>query len=344
MSQDNISNIRKVLYGDLNPQLPDSHDEDYYIPELRQLPKPEPVYTPLCRMTFQVPAPSTKVRYYCSRIDNWVVDVINSAVNDAQCNDIQIILYTRLRLQRAVESTLRDVQRIIKENNFDIRRLLTEDADFSTDLQHYEGNVIFNYIKIAVIYCYLEFQAQFKDFIPEDKRLSLDYFYNIILKQAVPAAPYITEDEPLQPPRHQAAASKSGKNGADDKKEVLKSFTYESDNWNDNLMALYMALSREDGHIPTNTKPSDFKRLFQHVEITTPIVWLHPHAELAYLIKYILFKKKYIKAEYNMHWKITSAAFVDKNGNHFTRQQLHDAKEPNEVAIVELQTMGDKLA
>lgn len=81
-----------------------------------------------------------------------------------------------------------------------------------------------------------------------------------------------------------------------------------------------------------------------HVDIEKPIVWLHPHAELAYLIKYILLKKKYIKADYNMHWKIAAAAFVDKDGNHFTRQQFHDAKEPNEVAIVELQTLGDKLA
>lgn len=69
MSHDNISDIRKVLYGDLNPQLPDVHDEDYYVPELRQLPRTEPIYTSLCRLSFQVPAPSTKVQYYCSRID-----------------------------------------------------------------------------------------------------------------------------------------------------------------------------------------------------------------------------------------------------------------------------------
>lgn len=37
MSHDNISDIRKVLYGDFNPQRPDTHDEDYYVPELSQL-------------------------------------------------------------------------------------------------------------------------------------------------------------------------------------------------------------------------------------------------------------------------------------------------------------------
>lgn len=344
MSHDNISDIRKVLYGDLNPQLPDTHDEDYYVPELRQLPRTEPIYTSLCRLSFQVPAPSTKVQYYCSRIDNWVVAVINKAMIDSQSNDKQIILAVRMKLQRAVESTLRDVQRIIKENNFDIKQLFAEDADFSTDLPHFENNVIFNYIKVSVIYCYLEFQAQFKDFIPTNKLLTQAYFYNIILKQAAPSTPYITEIEPVTTqgtPAKEAAASQVKPSV---EKETLKSFTYESDDWNDNLMSLYMALSKQNGHIATNTKPSDFKRLFQHVDIVTPIVWLHPHAELAYLIKYILFEKKYIKAEYNMHWKITAAAFVDKNGNHFTRQQLHDAKGPNKVAVIELQTLGDKLA
>jgi hypothetical protein len=344
MPQDNISDISKVLYGDLNPRLPDPHDEDYYIPELRQMPLSEPIYTPLCRMSFTIPTPSTKVKYYLRRIDNWIVDVLNQAVTDSGDNDKQIILYTRLRLERAAQSTLEDVQRIIKENDLDIRQLTAENADYSTNLPHFEGIVIFNYIKIAVIYCYLEFQAQFKDFIPQDKLLTQDYFYNIILKQPVPATPYISENDPGTThgtPANEPAASQAKPNEAQEK---LKSFTYESDNWNDNLIGLYMALSKQNGHIASNTKTTDFKRLFMHVDIEKPIVWLHPHAELAYLIKYILIKKKYIKADYNMHWKIAAAAFVDKDGNHFTRQQLHDAKDPNEVAIIELQTLGDMLA
>lgn len=210
MSNDNISDISKVLYGDLNPQLPDTHDEDYYIPELRQMPKVEPNYTPICRIDFTVPEPSTKVKYYRRRIENWMVSVINDAVTTAGDNDKQIILTIRLRLERAVESTLKDVQRIIKENNFDIHQLLADDADYSTDLQHFEGNVIFNYIKIAVIYCYLEFQAQFKDFIPENKRLGQDYFYNIVLKQPIPSTPYITENDPGQIPRTPSLPISSG--------------------------------------------------------------------------------------------------------------------------------------
>lgn len=146
MSHDNISDIRKVLYGDLNPPLPDTHNEDYYVPELCQLSRTEPVYTSLCRLSFQVPAPSTKVQYYCSRINNWVVTVINKAMIDSQSNE----------------------------------------------LPHFENNVIFNYIKVSVIYCYLEFQAQFKNFIPTNKLLTQAYFYNIILKQAAPASPRAT--------------------------------------------------------------------------------------------------------------------------------------------------------
>lgn len=84
MSHDDISDIRKVLYGDLNPPLPDTHNEDYYVPELCQLSRTEPVYTSLCRLSFQVPAPSTNVQYYCSRINNWVVTVINKAMIDSQ--------------------------------------------------------------------------------------------------------------------------------------------------------------------------------------------------------------------------------------------------------------------
>lgn len=54
MSHDNISDIHKVLYGDLNPPLPDTHNEDYYVPELCQLSRTESVYTSLCRLSFQV--------------------------------------------------------------------------------------------------------------------------------------------------------------------------------------------------------------------------------------------------------------------------------------------------
>lgn len=31
-------------------------------------------------MSFAVPTPSTKVKYYLRRIDNWIVDVLNQAV------------------------------------------------------------------------------------------------------------------------------------------------------------------------------------------------------------------------------------------------------------------------
>lgn len=96
---------------------------------------------------------------------NWVVAVINKAMIDSQSNDKQIILAVRMKLQRAVESTLRDVQRIIKENNFDIKQLFAEDADFSTDLPHFENNVIFNFIK---------FVPEFPIFIQKSDLISID--------------------------------------------------------------------------------------------------------------------------------------------------------------------------
>ena len=178
--------INSILRGELRPDIEDKKDDDFYMPEFRSLDEIKENFIAHFKIKFVPPLMSGKVQYYKRIIDNVIATELNEQFDYLDDGDDAVIAFHRKKLYAIIETSLKDIFKIINRCNYDINDILSPRVNYSIDLRHKECTYIFHYFILALIRCYMEFQAHFKDFVEPDKMLSIEYFFVRILRRPMP--------------------------------------------------------------------------------------------------------------------------------------------------------------
>jgi hypothetical protein len=178
--------INSIIRGDLRPDIEDKKDDDFYMPEFRLLDEIKENFIAHFKIKFVQPLMSGKVQYYKRMIDNIIAAELNNQFYELYGGDDAVIAFRRKKMLSIIETFLKDIFKTINRYNYDINVILSPRVNYSVDLRHKECTYIFHYLILALIRCYMEFQAHFKDFIETDKQLSIEYFFVRILRRPMP--------------------------------------------------------------------------------------------------------------------------------------------------------------
>jgi hypothetical protein len=178
--------INSIIRGDLRPDIEDKKDDDFYMPEFRLLDEIKENFIAHFKIKFVPPLMSGKVQYYKRMIDNIIAAELNNQFYELDGGDDAVIAFRRKKMLSIIETFLKDIFKTINRYNYDINVILSPRVNYSIDLRHKECTYIFHYLILALIRCYMEFQAHFKDFIEPDKQLSIEYFFVRILRRPMP--------------------------------------------------------------------------------------------------------------------------------------------------------------
>lgn len=240
-----------------------------------------------------------------------------------------------------IKSYLEDTQRYIVFNQFDLSEITSKYADFSVNFQHNECTYIFNYILTALIRCYLEFQAHYIQYIEEDKQYSISDFYIQILKKQTPENTFITEIPDIIPIEENLPIENVKKSTS--RNDIL-SFLYKNLDKNPEAVTdLYNSLRDVVRLIDSQTRLTDFKKVFSGKEVVNPIIWTGTPTELYYFIKYIHNIQKSVEDAKKQQWKITCHCFIGENNVCFDKSKLKSLKDPNPQSIAKIEKAANNL-
>lgn len=178
--------INSILRGELRPDIEDKKDDDFYMPEFRLLDEIKENFVAHFRIKFAPPLMSGKVQYYKRIIDNVIAAELNRQFDYLDGGDDAVIAFHRKKLFTMIETFLKDIFKTINRCNYNMYDILSPRTNYSIDLRHKECTYIFHYLILALIRCYMEFQAHFKEFIETDKQLGIEYFFVRILRRPMP--------------------------------------------------------------------------------------------------------------------------------------------------------------
>ncbi len=337
-----MNTIKSILYDELRPFLADQKDEDYYTPEFRALSKIEPIFNPQYRIDFNAPIFSQKIKYYKQLIDNDITSSLNSIIQDLQDSSKELILFRRKKIFEQTKRYIIISKQYIDNEGYDIKSITSPSANFSIDKEGKECAYIFNYLIVALIYHYLEFQEHFIASTDEDKRFYLDDFYLQILQCQAPDDQKIKRLETIQVSEKKEELVKI--------EESTKDNCYESFEYRhlaahpDAISNLFDSLKNESKLIATDTRLVDFKRIFSGKEVNTPIKWIGTATELYYFIRSIYGINFYVKGTNKQQWNIACTCFIKENGETFDKTKLKSLKPPAEKAKKKIETAVKLLA
>ena len=183
-----------ILKGSQNSLLTQQLSEDAYRSLLHETHKASTSFDPYYKVLFNYPQPSTKVKYAQSLIDNKLSAELDALICETRDPNptTERVLYKLMKIDRAIKPLLTSIQEIIDKNQYNLTLLSNPNTRF-TDLQYFSNLYICYYLRICVIYFVMEFQAQFADYIPEHKRLSIEKIFNEYLLMQVPQEQFIEE-------------------------------------------------------------------------------------------------------------------------------------------------------
>lgn len=183
-----------ILKGSQNSLLTQQLSEDVYRSLLHETPRASISFDPYYKVLFNYPQPSTKVKYAQSLINNKLTAELDALICETRDPKptTERVLYKLMKIDRAIKPLLKSIQGIIDKNQYDLTLLSNPNTRFS-DLQFFSNVYICHYLRICVIYFVMEFQAQFADYIPEQKRLSIEKIFNEYLLMQVPQEQFIEE-------------------------------------------------------------------------------------------------------------------------------------------------------
>lgn len=321
-----MKEIDSILYSELRPFIADTKGEDYYAPLFRGLKVVQEKFSPHYAIAFPAPLLSTKVKYYKRLIDNNVSSELNNLFDILQDGSTDLILFRRKKLFEHIKSALDEIKRYIEHNQYDLAAILSPHADFSINPQHSECIYIFNYMIVALIRCYMEFQSRFIEHIEPDKQYSVADFYTQILKRQVPTNTFIQNIEPIEIGQEKSKSVKSR-----NERETALAFVYSKLSTDSSNITDLMNSLKKNNHIAQNTSITDFKHAFSGAKVENPIHWTGAKGELPYLIKLLCNTHKILDYSGSL-WQIVCACFVDKDGNPFDEINLKDQKKPKLTA------------
>lgn len=185
-------NINSVFFADLNPRAAEAHTNTYYDQEARTVKSVLFSFEPHYSLTFSAPVVSSKVRYIKTLIDNTIATELNERFALLDDADTTLVLFHRKKMYELTRSRLSHAKDIINSGGYLLNDIMTA-RDYSSDKQRYECIFLFNYIVQACIREYLEFQARYAGYIPEDKMIPLERFYLEVLGAPVPSPAFIEQ-------------------------------------------------------------------------------------------------------------------------------------------------------
>lgn len=323
-----MEEIQAILYGEKRPYIPDSRGDDYYLPLFRGLVLVQAEFIPHYAVSFPVPVFSGRVRYYKRLIDNAIVADLNDLFAHLQNGGTDLILFYRKKLYEEIASYLCQIDKYIRQYDYDLKALTLPTADFSKNVQHAECTYIFYYMAVALICMYMEFQGRFIECIEPDKQCEIADFYMQVLKRHVPENIYIQK---IAPAEWETVAAESNLILSAKGVQAVLSFVYlKLDKEGGNMADLMDALKRM-GCIAVDTSIVDFRHAFSGVEVSNPIRWTGTKSELSYLIRLLCNTHKVLQYNGSL-WRTVCACFVDSAGNTFDANNLRDQKKPKLAA------------
>ena len=183
-----------ILKGTQKSLLTQQLSEDAYRNLLHDTPKASISFDPYYKVIFNYPQPSAKVKYAQSLIGYSLTTELDSLISETRDPKptIERVLYKLMKIDRAIKPLLTSIQAVIDENQYDLSLLSNPNTRFS-DIQYFSNVYICYYLRACIIHFVIEFQAQFADYIPEQKRLSIEKIYNEYLLMQVPQERFIEE-------------------------------------------------------------------------------------------------------------------------------------------------------
>jgi hypothetical protein len=336
-----MEDIEKIVIGELRPFITDLKGDDYYSPMFRGLTLITPNFHPHYKISFPAPLLSSKIKYYKRLVDNNITSELNKLFELLDRGEADLILFHRKKLFEKIKSYLEDTQRYIVFNQFDLSEITSKYADFSVNFQHNECTYIFNYILTALIRCYLEFQAHYIQYIEEDKQYSISDFYIQILKKQTPENTFITEIPDIIPIEENLPIENVKKSTS--RNDIL-SFLYKNLDTNPEAVTnLFHSLRDVVRLIDSQTRLTDFKKVFSGKEVVNPIIWTGTPTELYYFIKYIHNIQKSVEDAKKQQWKITCHCFIGENNVCFDKSKLKSLKDPNPQSIAKIEKAANNL-
>lgn len=320
-----MSNIQKIMFGELRPWLEENNKaSEYYKPLTRGLNTIQTAFNPHYELNF-IRHFSDKTQYYKKLIDNDLVDYCNTLFSETENASNNLIAYKIDKSKKLLYSKIKEIATILRTQNFALSYINSQNADFSTDRQFKESTYIIFYLLSALIKCCLEIQNHFRNAIHEDNLMEIPDFYTQLLQRQAPDNPFIKEIQSIEIEVVPEEKKKKSDNGS------ILAFTYKKLNsQSGDITDLFNSL-KKNNRIAQDTSVTDFKHAFSGVTVKNPVRWKGAKSELPYLIKLLCNTHNVLEYTGSV-WQIVCACFVDKDGNLFDETNLKDQKKPKQTA------------
>lgn len=150
-------------------------------------------YDPFCKLIFDYPQVSCKVKLAKRQIDNAVNADLNNLIASLESNcTCSRVLYKFLKIKRAIKPALQNIQTCIDTGRYGLKAFSNKNARYGgIDAPFYENVYVCNYVQRMLIWYALEFQSHFIEYIPADKQISLNTIFIEFLQMPVPDESFI---------------------------------------------------------------------------------------------------------------------------------------------------------
>ena len=191
ITNNEFKNLDKVLYGNLIPWSDNNKPDEKFTSMISEISKVEPEF-PVC---FEIEFQRTfnqKTKYYQKLIRNQSIAYCNRIHQIINENDnIKAHKYWRNdTLNKKIPSRLKDIGKIIKDWQYLLEYINPRKTSLNIDSDHKTETYIVHFLKLSLMYIYLEVQEMYK-FIQDDDLLIEDDFYTQFLYEPVPDSRFI---------------------------------------------------------------------------------------------------------------------------------------------------------
>ena len=318
----------RIIHGNLRPWLDTNKHDEKFTQIIRDLKPIEQGFQPLYEIDFYR-CFNCKTKYYHKLIineaDNYCNRVIELIRSD---DDLRIVKYLLGNtLKKKLKTFLKDVGKLIKANDYDLKYINPYKSGFDVDTDHKADTYIIQLLKTAPIKVYLEIQEVFKSYITDEEYMEVEDLYLQVLSEPIPEQTFLKRQTIIEivPVEVRSVVHKIDEGSISN----VKSFKYNKlatnpDALNDLWDSLKLNLL-----IDVKTTVNDFKKVFSGKEITNPIRWTGNQSEFYWFIHLIYIKYKLVEDRKQQQWKIAGQCFIQTDGTPFDVSKLRKMKSPN---------------
>ena len=251
---------------------------------------------------------TAKVKYYCRKIDNVLVDYLNGCFRIIEKDGSEeLTKYMVSDIHKNIKTLINEAKCELDNCPITIDVFNGENVDFHTLKVENEKCIILNYVISSLIKCWFEIQNKCHYIIDETDLYDIDSFY-VETTGKLPNKVFMINPLKVEPPQ------KASKN-----KRTDCSFLYnnnDTENKNYAFTELRATLIKYE-LIPPETDLKDLMSVFSGTQSRAQIKWLKDNHILATALKRLINNLKIITTypEITTIWQVVSCRFIDKDGN-----------------------------